>query len=231
MDKESLEKAWREWASFAGYSNEFPEGRVSLTHGQIAQAAAVEKYCGIPDTIIEIGPNNGMLAKTLLDKFGDKISRYVLVDGDEPLEWARKTLSEYNQIEYVTPPEIPDIKGTFGLFITCHCLPETPVVYQKFIYDTFFSRCNKLFIWQTMSGTLGVRVAQDIEKVNLKKRKALGLIRFIDVNLLTEYINSNFPGFKLISHDEEITLPNLNDDSPIIIANKKISKKTYWKFI
>lgn len=156
--KSKFKKIWNDWERYSGYSQSAPGQRVSRRSVQEAEADAISKYC-LNDSdkklqIIEIGPGNGILAETLFNKYD--ISRYVLVDGPPQLELAETRLSKYsNHIETYTPDQIYDIQGEFDLFISCHCLPETPHTYQEQIHETFFSRCNMLMIAQTLSAKIG----------------------------------------------------------------------------
>jgi len=156
MNKKELSTLWQNWAQQVKFKD---AADVSQAKGQRQAADAILKYCfddkwNDNTTIIEIGPGNALLAKTLFDRHS--ISRYVLVDGPRQLDNAKKTLSNYlDRVEMYTPEQISNITDNFDLFISCHCLPETPNEYQEFIFKTFLPRSKKLMIEQTISSNLG----------------------------------------------------------------------------
>tara|TARA_Y100000310_G_scaffold229427_1_gene231847 strand:+ start:61 stop:729 length:669 start_codon:yes stop_codon:yes gene_type:complete len=146
----------------------------SSPEGQIEQADYIIKYTKLKNSnkfsIIEIGPNNAIMIKTLLEKCPEKIDRVVLVDGPPQIEKCKYRLRHYNQVEYYVPEDLNSVEGNFDLLVSCHCLAETTLEYQNYIYDKFFPVCNEVFILQTKSKTFGrehERVAlSDLRKPN-----------------------------------------------------------------
>ena len=91
------------------------------------------------------------MAKRLLERNSDKIKRLVLVDGPPPLEICIERLKKWKQVEYKIPEDLQTLEGNFNLLISCHCLPECTLDYQKFIYNTFFPRVDEILLVQTIT--------------------------------------------------------------------------------
>lgn len=96
--------------------------------------------------ILEIGAGTGGFAKKLLtERFG--ISDYVIIDHPSMLRFAKENLKKFPQVKYVSVSEIENINAKeFDCFISIHCLTETPIEYQEYVYDKLFPLCKKIII-------------------------------------------------------------------------------------
>jgi hypothetical protein len=102
--------------------------------------------------IIEIGPFNGMLCKQLLLVYGNNINSYTIVDDTKMLTLCRNNLKEFTQVHYCTIDDIHTLTNIkYNLFISNHCLSETTISYQNYIFDTFFKNCQEVFILDTVN--------------------------------------------------------------------------------
>ena len=91
-NKINLESQWKDWADSHEKIKYKGPGTVSTKSTQIMQAKALQDYFYIDDKtkILEIGPDSGFLAKTLLEKYNNKIIKYTVVDGDIVLNFLKE---------------------------------------------------------------------------------------------------------------------------------------------
>ncbi len=151
-DQINLEGMWEGWA---GQVRWMDPTAISVSTRQKEQVYLLAKHTLLRTaetfSILEIGPHDATMAMELLKHFGDKIDRMVLVDGAPMLEKCRAVLKGWAQVEYNSIEEVETIEGAFDLMVSCHCLSETPLDYQNFLFDKFFPVCNELFVLQTAS--------------------------------------------------------------------------------
>lgn len=124
---------------------------IRTTSNQIKQAETIISLTSLSKldnaSIIEIGPADGGVCNELMKKFNSIISKYVLVDDTTLLDKCKNTLNQYQQIEYVKIDDVTTVNDThFNLFISSHCLEETPKSYQELIYDKFFAISDEIFV-------------------------------------------------------------------------------------
>ena len=152
MTKINLNGQWEGWANQVRWMD---PTAISVSSRQVEQVYLIAKHTLLLSTdkfsVLEIGPHDATMAIELLKRFGDKIDRMVLVDGAPMLQKCQAVLKKYKQVEYCRVEEVATIEGEFDLLVSCHCLSETTLEYQNFIYNKFFPVCNELFVLQTIS--------------------------------------------------------------------------------
>jgi 2-polyprenyl-3-methyl-5-hydroxy-6-metoxy-1,4-benzoquinol methylase len=93
--------------------------------------------------ILELGGGIGGLAKMIMKAY-PSVS-YTMVDNSSMLRFAKDYLATEN-LNYIDVTTLNDISTTYDLFISVHCLTETPIEYQEFIYAKLFPLCRQVFI-------------------------------------------------------------------------------------
>jgi phospholipid N-methyltransferase len=124
--------------------------KIRTTDNQILQADSIINFTMVSTkkdfSILEIGPADGGVCSELISKFNN-ISSYTLVDDNSMLNICKRRLSNFNSINYIEIDNISNLKDTkFDLLISNHCIEETPLTYQIFVYDTFFKNVDEVFI-------------------------------------------------------------------------------------
>tara|TARA_B100001123_G_C15315524_1_gene1026008 strand:+ start:1940 stop:2563 length:624 start_codon:yes stop_codon:yes gene_type:complete len=152
--KIDLSNQWQDWADKVNW--QVPNA-ISTPHHQLEQVHLITEYTGLKDSdkfsIVEIGPHDGTMASGLLKHCSEKIERLVLVDGSPMIEKCKDRLSGWEQVEYCLVEDSASIEGEFDLLVSCHCLAETTLEYQNYIYNKFFPVCKEVFILQTTSAS------------------------------------------------------------------------------
>lgn len=94
------------------------------------------------DSILEIGCGYGGLAQEILKRISVS---YTVVDNKSMLVQARKFLHE--KVEYVEAKKIKTLHDRkFTLFVSFHCLSETPPEYRKYVLKNIIKNCQKISI-------------------------------------------------------------------------------------
>lgn len=97
---------------------------------------------GIQYSILEIGCGFGGLAQEILKEVGAFIT---VVDNKIMLAQAKKYLGD--KVEYIDARKIKTLQNRrFGLFISHHCLSETPLEYREYILKNIIKNCQRISI-------------------------------------------------------------------------------------
>lgn len=108
------------------------------------------------DSILEMGPGFGGLAKEILKRINVS---YTVVDNEMMLNQAKKFLGD--TVEYIEAKKIGTLKDRqFELFISNFCLSEVPPDYQKYVVENIIRNCQKLFIIDRTDDFIG----EELEK-------------------------------------------------------------------
>ena len=101
----------------------------------------IEKF-NPQDSILEIGCGFGGLALEILKSASVK---YTVVDNKIMLFQAKKFLGD--KVEYIEAVKIETLQNRkFELFISHHCLSETPTEYRQYILENIIKNCQKISI-------------------------------------------------------------------------------------
>jgi len=143
---QNCSKQWEIWHN----SGINPEIVVNI-QDQILQFDLVSKITKLSSahsySIIEIGPFNGTLCKQILSVYSNNIKSYTLIDNVKMLENCKNNLKNFQQVIYCTIENIDKLVNTkYNLFISNHCLSETTIDYQNYVFNNFFKNCNEVFI-------------------------------------------------------------------------------------
>ncbi len=115
---------WQEGGS-GHFTFDNPKTYIELTH--------MEQFNFKGGTCLEIGPGNGTFAKHLLDNYD--ITKYTILDAPISIEEPKKTLKEYDNVEFITSDSYTDIfKTSYDMLIANNSLSETPEYYYKKIF-------------------------------------------------------------------------------------------------
>jgi len=143
------------------------------------RADAIIQLFGAFRSVLEIGCGYGGMAREMLEV--KKVS-YTVVDNEAMLDQARRFLG--NTVKYVDAREIEKLKNKkFDLFISHHCLSETPRKYRDYILVNIIKNCKKISVMDindNKNPTRGMaRAGYEIDNLNIEKsiRKYFKIIK------------------------------------------------------